>query len=264
MIDGVPNRDLRPPPPVIAIAAGRPIRPVWENELGGLTFEVGAGEERCFVKWTPVASGIDLGAEVVRLRWASRFAAVPVPLAEGGDGTSSWLVTAAVPGQSAVSPRWLADPATAVAQIGLGLRALHDALPVAECPFDWTAPTRLADLDAHPERLDPPRWHEDHRQLRVADVRAMLAEPPPVDLLVVGHGDTCPPNTLLTDDGRWSGHVDLGRLGVADRWADLAVATWSLGWNYGPGWEPRLLQAYGVAPDPERTAFYRLLWDLGP
>ena len=45
--------------------------------------------------------------------------------------------------------------------------------------------------------------------------------------------------------------------------ADLAIATWSAGWNYGPGWEPLLLDAYGVEPDPDRTAYYRLLWDLG-
>jgi kanamycin kinase len=51
---------------------------------------------------------------------------------------------------------------------------------------------------------------------------------------------------------------------VADRWADLAVATWSTSWNYGPGWEAPLLDAYGVAPDPDRTHYYRLLWELGP
>jgi kanamycin kinase len=47
-------------------------------------------------------------------------------------------------------------------------------------------------------------------------------------------------------------------------WADLAIATWSTNWNYGPGWELTLLEAYGVGPDPERTAYYRLLWELGP
>jgi kanamycin kinase len=56
----------------------------------------------------------------------------------------------------------------------------------------------------------------------------------------------------------------MGALGVADRWADLAVATWSTRWNYGDGWERPLLDAYGVDPDPDRTAYYRLLWDLGP
>ncbi len=59
-------------------------------------------------------------------------------------------------------------------------------------------------------------------------------------------------------------HVDFGAMGVADRWADLAVATWSTQWNYGPGFEAVLLDAYGIGPDPVRTRYYRLLWDLGP
>ena len=42
------------------------------------------------------------------------------------------------------------------------------------------------------------------------------------------------------------------------------IATWSTRWNFGPGWEPTLLDAYGVEPDPSRTRYYRLLWDLGP
>ena len=92
----------------------------------------------------------------------------------------------------------------------------------------------------------------------------MLTDIPPADGLVACHGDSCAPNTLLTGGGRRSGHVDLGALSVADRWADLAVATWSTTWNYGPGWEMPLLRAYGVPADPDRTRHYRLLWDLGP
>ena len=92
----------------------------------------------------------------------------------------------------------------------------------------------------------------------------LAVDVPPIDVEVVCHGDACAPNTLISDAGRCAGHVDLGALGVADRWADLAVATWSIGWNYGSGWEPVLLDAYGVDADPERTRYYRLLWDLGP
>ena len=80
----------------------------------------------------------------------------------------------------------------------------------------------------------------------------ILSGIPPVDRLVVCHGDACCPNTLLGPAWAcWLAHVDLGGLGTADRWADLAVATWSTAWNYGPGWEPVLLDAYGVEPDPE-------------
>jgi kanamycin kinase len=74
--------------------------------------------------------------------------------------------------------------------------------------------------------------------------------------------DACAPNPLLAADGRWSGHVDPGLLGIADRWADLTVATWSAEWNYGPGWERLLLDACGIRPGRDRTRYYRLLWDL--
>lgn len=57
----------------------------------------------------------------------------------------------------------------------------------------------------------------------------------------------------------WSGHVDLDGLGRAD----LAVATLSSPWNDGPAWEGFLLDAYGIDPDPVRTAYHRLLWDVG-
>jgi aminoglycoside phosphotransferase len=173
-------------------------------------------------------------------------------------------MTAALPGDNAVSPRWLGEPATAVRAIGAGLRALHDALPVAACPFSWTAEDRLEDArrGAAAGWLGPAGWHEIHRPLGVAGALALAADIPPVDQLVVCHGDACAPNTLLYPDGRWSGHVDFGLLGTGDRWADIAIATWSSEWNYGPGWEQLLLDAYGVAADPERTRYYRLLWDL--
>ncbi len=87
-----------------------------------------------------------------------------------------------------------------------------------------------------------------------------LADTPPVDRLVVCHGDACAPNTLIDDDGRCSGHVDLDALGVADRWADLAVATLSLSWNYDGQWEDALLAAYGIDRDATRMAYYRRLW----
>ena len=38
-----------------------------------------------------------------------------------------------------------------------------------------------------------------------------------------------------------------------------AAAVACTGWNYGPGWERVLLDAYGIKPDTERTRYYRLL-----
>jgi kanamycin kinase len=259
----VTTAPIVPPPRVVELAAGRPLRLVWQNELGGLTFA--AGDDR-HVKWAPRGSGVDLAAERARLEWALAFVRVPRVIAAGSDADGAWLVTVTLPGESAVAERWTRRPAAAVAAIGAGLRAFHDALPVAICPFDASLAARLGDIRrrAAARRLDRARWHPDHRPLSIARALAYLEVAPPVDRLVVCHGDSCAPNTLIGDDGRATGHVDLGRLGVADRWADLAIATWSTRWNYGEGWEAALLDAYGVDPDEARTRYYRLLWDLGP
>ncbi len=133
-----------------------------------------------------------------------------------------------------------------------------------QCPFSWSQADRLRVVGERRPLLDPETWHPEHRGLTVDEAIRIVRDPPPVDQLVVCHGDACAPNTLIADDGKCSGRVDLGALGVADRWADLAIATWSTRWNYGPGWEHPLLEAYGVTADPVRTAYYRLLWDLGP
>jgi len=258
--------DLAVPPRIAALTAGRPARPVWRNELGGLTFEVGTGTARTFIKWSPRGCGLDLDREAQRLRWAARFTPVPVVLDCGIDADGQWLVTRAVPGEMAVADRWRARPRTAVTAIAEGLRALHDTLPVEDCPFTWGREERVATAAelAAAGRLDPSEWNEAHADLPVREVFARLADAPDDDVTVVCHGDACAPNTLIGDDGRCSGHVDLGTLGVADRWADLAVGSWSLDWNYGPGWRALFFDVYGVPDDPDRVDYYRLLWEMTP
>ncbi|MET0699929.1 MAG: phosphotransferase, partial [Mycobacterium sp.] len=186
---------VEPVPDVVRrLAAGRSVRAVWRNELGGLTFQIDGGAE--YVKTGPGG----FGAEADRLAWAAPYVVVPRVLGVGAD----WLHTAGLAGHSAVHPNWVARPRQAARAIGAGLRVLHDRLPVDSCPW----------------------------------VRTDFADAPPIDRLVVCHGDACAPNTMIDDDGRCCGHVDLDALGVADRWADLAVATMSLGWNYpGPACE---------------------------
>ncbi len=266
MIAKFPTGSVEVPPRLVALAAGRPLRPVWRNELGGLTFEMTDDDRRFFIKWQPPTPAVDLGGEGEHLEWVSQFTVVPRVVDQGADEEGAWLVTTAIPGESAVSPRWRSDPARAVRAIGEGLRSFHDALPVKECPFSWTAEDRVKDVRRRAAigRLDPSQRHPEHRRLNVDRALGILDEPPPIDRLVVCQGDACAPNTLIAATGRCSGHVDLGSLGVADRWADLAVATWSTQWNYGEGWESTLLEAYGVEGDVVRTRYYRLLWTSDP
>src|SRR5580704_3953864 len=114
-----PGRPATLPAAVRELATARQVRLAWENE-DALTFEVGSGPDRYFVKWAPAGSPLDLAAEAARMTWAVAYTPVPRLLDLGADGEGSWLVTAALPGHNAVSQRWLADPRTAVTAIGKG------------------------------------------------------------------------------------------------------------------------------------------------
>jgi kanamycin kinase len=223
---------------VAALAGGEQAEAVWLNGIGGLTFRLPGRH----AKWQR-GSAADLADEAERLEWARSFVTVPRVLSLVREGDEQLLVTETVPGVSAVLEPWNRVPASSARALGAGLRAFHDAIPVDACPWTWSVPDRLA---------------------RVSDpaLRARLAEADPgASRLVVCHGDACAPNTLLGSDGRASAHVDLGGLGVADLWADLAVLAMSVTWNYGEGFEDEVYRGYGIEPDPVRIAFYRDLWN---
>lgn len=237
----IPVDAVRIPERVLQLAAGASLTPVWENGIGGLTFRTDDGR---YIKWGPHDLEASMAAEAERMRWAAAWTLVPRVLAQGEDAAEEYLVTAALTGRSAVDPHWIARPEAAVRAVGQALRTLHDTLPVAECPWSWSVADRV-----------------ENAARRGIVVPAHLRDAPPVDRLVVCHGDACVPNTLLDDDGRGIAHVDLAALGTADRWADIAVAAMSTGWNYGPGYEDLLIEAYGADPDRERLAYYRDLWN---
>lgn len=237
----IPSQAVEIPAVVRTLAGEAALAPVWVNGIGGVTFRTDDGR---YIKWGPHDAEANMRDEAARMRWARRWIAVPEVLDQGQDATHEWLITAALPGVSAVDPRWADEPATAVRAVGKALRSLHDTLPVEHCPWNWS-----------------PQWRISNALERGVAVPDDLRTPPSIDLLVVCHGDACMPNTLLDDDGRPLAHVDLAALGVADRWADLAAASMSTEWNFGPGWADALIEAYGVAPDRERLEYYRRLWN---
>ena len=206
----IPAASIDVPPKVRELAGASALTPVWLNGIGGLTFRTDDGR---YIKWGPLDDEANMRDEAERMNWARRWIRVPEVLQQGEDDTHEWLVTVAIDAHSAVDPRWAEHPESAVRAVGAGLRALHDALPVTECPWEWGTDQRIADAAA-----------------RGTTVPDELRQAPPIDRLVVCHGDACMPNTLLDADGRPVAFVDLAALGVADRWADIAVGGLGTPW----------------------------------
>ncbi len=225
--------DRQVPDIVTEIAADDVPELVWRNQLDGLTFRIG---DR-FIKWNPRTTGVDLDLERQRLGWLTDRHPVPTVLDFGSDDDAQWLVTRALDGDSAVGDSWRARRSEAIAAIATGLRAIH-SVPIDTFPEEWTAQSWVG---RRPPAIGPA---------------------PALDDPVLVHGDACAPNTLISAAGAWVGHVDVGDLAVGDRWADLAIASLSLDWNFGEGHQLELFEQYGVAADSERIRYYRALWEL--
>ena len=170
-----------------------------------------------------------------------RWTPVPRVLDVGSDDEGAWLVTAA----SRAAARWTRagspTPDVAVRAIGAGLRALHDALPVAECPFDWGVPARAP--GARPVRR--PRVARGPARPTVSScaTATLLAQHPARRRRTLGRA-------RRPRFARGRGPLGRpGRRGV-ERRVELR-----------PGSRGRPPDSYGIAPDAERSAYYRALWD---
>lgn len=246
LLSGAPNPNLpdgthEPPSLVLEVAAGRALTQVWQNpHINSQTWRIDdpSGQPTEYVKVGVPHREFVVDQHAARHRWLGDFVEVPEVLAHGERDGLVFLHTRALTGRSAISHDFACGDEAIITGLGRALRAFHDRVPVDGCLFPRSVP----------EGIDVPALGPD---------------------AVVGHGDACNPNFLFDDAGHLTGYVDLGEAGVTDRWADLAPAILSLGWNFGE--QPDLhrhhrslfLAGYGIDLDEDALEFWTKVWNAG-
>jgi len=213
-----------------------------------------------FLKAEPLTEHAELADEIERLRWLQQQGLpAPVVLDDVQENHHHWLLMSTIPGQDLASSSDLS--ATQIIDIlATALRTLHQ-IPVTQCPFDHNLEQRIAVAREHVNAglVDETDFDDERLGRSASDVFAeLLATQPSTHDLVVAHGDACLPN-FMAAGGHFSGFIDCGRLGVSDRYQDLALAARSVERNLGPEWVRPFFELYGVEPDERRMAFYCLL-----
>ncbi len=123
---------------------------------------------------------------------------------------------------------------------------------IHESGDDWLITREVAGVPIfHPSvGMDPPRAARLLGEI-LRDLHATDPSGCPFGVRVRGsvliHGDYCLPNVLVSS-GRLSGIVDVGRSGLGRPDDDLAAGVWTLQYNFGPGFAPDFLEAYGWPP----------------
>ena len=135
-------------------------------------------------------------------------------------------------------------------------------LPITSCPFDHRREKRMAVAKARMQAGSVDETDFDETRLGKS-AETLFAElesrRPGREDLVVTHGDACLPNFIASEEG-FSGYIDCSRLGVADRYQDIALACRSIAYNFGEALVQPFLDRYGLpATDPARLGYYQLL-----
>ncbi len=212
-----------------------------------------------FLKSELAGAESELPDEIDRLRWLQQVGQpAPHVLETAMEGGRHWLLMTALRGADLASAA--VPPAQVIGVLATALRDLH-RLPIAACPFDHRLEARIAQAQRHVHAglVDEADFDDERLGQSANQVLAeLLSSRPPAHDLVVTHGDACLPN-LMIDGHQFTGFIDCGRLGIADRFQDLALAARSIARNVGKEWVAAFFREYGIAPDTQRINFYCLL-----
>ncbi len=189
-----------------------------------------------------------------------------------------YLLMSKIAGQMACSHEYMSDPKLQCRMLAEGLRQLW-SIDVSDCPSDqrlekklkaaaYNVEHGLVDL----ENVQPDTFGEKGFG-DLEELLEWLYENRPKEEPVLSHGDYCLPN-LLGIQEKVTGYIDLGRMGIADKWCDIALCCRSLSGNYSGQYgrgldcvytgydEMALFEELDLKPDWEKIHYYILLDEL--
>lgn len=186
-----------------------------------------------------------------------------------------YLLMTRISGKMACDDEYLNNPKELVSILTDSLRILWDT-DVSDCPVRKDLSTKLSEAeyrvehglvdvdDAEPGTFGANGFKDPGKLL------GWLLDNRPEEDFVLSHGDFCLPNIFIKDD-RLSGFVDIGRMGISDRWQDIALCVRSLEHNssgrYGgkayTGFSEKLFfDSLGMTPEKDKIRYYILLDEL--
>lgn len=232
-------------------------QPITTGASGARVFRLHTGDTVRYLKIAP-----DLHAEEERLRWLQGRVPVPQVLHSARHEGRHFLLLSALPGLMPFHDALPWSPEERMRAMAQAARRFH-ALPVDECPFprglDWALAQARDNMLSGRVAEDDFDAHRKGR--RASDLfQELLAARPHDEDFVVVHGDLYPVNVLVHPQTHaLLGYVDVGRVGVADRYVDLALIANAIRWHYGTDYWALFFEVYGVPLDREKIDYYALL-----
>ena len=207
--------------------------------------------------------------------WLENKVIAPKCICDYSENGKNYFLMSKIPGKMSCDDEYMQNPGFLVSTLAEALKKLWET-DISDCPVknDLSAMLKNAEFrveeglvdidDAEPETFSKNGFKNPEALLR------WLYDNKPEEDSVLSHGDFCLPNIFI-DDGKFSGFVDIGRMGIADRYQDIALCYRSLhhnfsgiysGKSYSGYDESMLFEMLGIEPDFDKIRYYILLDEL--
>ncbi len=205
-----------------------------------------------------------LTSEYEKLKWLDGKLLVPkITFYETNDNTE-FLITESIEGEMVCSDEYVNNPKLALKIIGEAFENIYN-VDIKDCPFNVSLDYKLNLIennvknnlikkgDLKPETL------EKYQSLE--NIIKFLKENKFEEELCFSHGDTSLPN-IFAHNNHFSGFIDVGECGVADKWFDLAICEKSIKRNYGEEYISKFYEELNIVPDRTKIDYYLLMMEL--
>ena len=211
---------------------------------------------------------------IAAMRWSEEKIPVPKILCHEVENGISYLLMEKMEGIMACDESLLEQPEVLTKALAEGMKLLWRT-DTAGCPRIRTLPYLLEEARYNIDhgRVDmdnvEPETFGENGFRNPEDLLNWLADNPIPSEPVLSHGDYCLPNVFVKN-GHFRGFIDVGDLGIGEKWRDIALCYRSLrdnlGGRYGGkvyDFDPkRLFDALEIEPDWEKIRYHLLLDEL--
>ncbi len=229
--------------------------------------------EDCVLKIEP--SSELLNNEHAIMNWLENKVSAPKILCHSEENGMDYLLMSKIKGKMSCDNEYMCNPELLVSVLSEAMKNLWST-DITDCPIkndlstvlslaEYRVEHGLVDIDdAEPETFGKNGFNGPEELLE------WLYDNRPEEDLVLAHGDFCLPNVFIKD-GKFSGFVDVGRMGIADRYQDIALCYRSLEHNFAGVYNGKIYEGYdssmlfdalGTEPDYDKIRYYILLDEL--
>lgn len=205
-----------------------------------------------------------LTSEYEKLKWLDGKLSVPKIVLYDYEDSTEYLITEAIDGEMVCSEYYLNNPESGIKVIAKAFEQIKN-VDINDCPFNVSIDYKLSLVENNVKNnlisVENLKEETFKRFGSLENIIEFLKDNKFNDEYCFSHGDTSLPN-IFASKNRFTGFIDVGECGIADKWFDLAICEKSIKRNYGEEYISKFYEALNITPERDKIDYYLLMMEL--